>query len=78
VPIGMGSGMCGVIAARDALGLNTRASWVVSKAPCIRAFIRAGHVLTRGDDTSRMAWLAGRRARQLSPSPDAVPSVLSK
>ncbi len=31
VPIGMGSGMCGVIAARDALGLKTRVVVVVSR-----------------------------------------------
>src|SRR5436190_14570306 len=31
VPVGMGSGLCGVIAARDALGLDTRVVVVVSK-----------------------------------------------
>src|SRR5438105_8242420 len=30
VPVGMGSGLCGMIAARDALGLNTRVVAVVS------------------------------------------------
>ncbi|MDH3496373.1 MAG: threonine dehydratase [Gemmatimonadota bacterium] len=43
VPVGMGSGICGVIAARDALGLRTRIVGVVSDAlPAYRLSFEAG------------------------------------
>jgi threonine dehydratase len=43
VPIGCGSGICGTIAARDALGLTTRIVGVVSTgAPCARLSVEAG------------------------------------
>lgn len=44
VPIGCGSGICGVIAARDALGLKTKVVGVVSdRAPCAKLSVEAGH-----------------------------------
>ena len=55
VPIGMGSGMCGVIAARDALDLNTRVVGVVSKgAPAFALSHRAGRVISH-EVTTRVA-----------------------
>ena len=44
VPIGCGSGICGTIAARDALGLRTEVIGVVSEAaPCAKLSAEAGH-----------------------------------
>lgn len=46
VPIGMGSGACGLIAARDALGLNTEIVGVVSEgAPAYALSLAAGRVV---------------------------------
>jgi threonine dehydratase len=46
VPIGCGSGICGVIAARDALGLNTKVVGVVSDAaPCAKLSVEAGRLI---------------------------------
>ncbi len=43
VPIGMGSGICGLIAARDLLGLETQIIGVVAEnAPCIALSFEAG------------------------------------
>jgi threonine dehydratase len=43
VPIGMGSGICGLIAARDLLGLKTEIIGVVARnAPCIALSFEAG------------------------------------
>ena len=47
VPIGMGSGVCAMIAARDALGLRTEVVGVVSRgAPAFALSFAAGHVMT--------------------------------
>jgi threonine dehydratase len=47
VPVGMGSGLCGVIAARDALGLDTRVVGVVSsRAPAFALSYRANRVIS--------------------------------
>jgi len=47
VPIGLGSGACGVIAARDALGLSTEVIGVVSSgAPAYALSIEAGRVIS--------------------------------
>jgi threonine dehydratase len=47
VPIGMGSGACGVLAARDALGLSTRVVGVVSaSAPAYALSIEAGRPIS--------------------------------
>jgi threonine dehydratase len=46
VPIGCGSGICGVIAARDALGLSTKVVGVVSDAaPCAKLSVEAGRLV---------------------------------
>jgi threonine dehydratase len=46
VPIGCGSGICGVIAARDALGLETKVVGVVSDAaPCAKLSVEAGRLV---------------------------------
>ncbi|MGF1651398.1 MAG: threonine dehydratase [Hyphomicrobiaceae bacterium] len=45
VPIGCGSGICGVIAARDALGLPTKVVGVVSsEAPCAKLSFESGRL----------------------------------
>jgi threonine dehydratase len=52
VPIGLGSGVCGVIAARDALGLRTRVIGVVSaQAPAVALSLEAGRVVSHGATT---------------------------
>ncbi len=53
VPIGLGSGICGAIAARDALGLRTRIVGVVAaRAPCYALSVAAGRsVSTASADT---------------------------
>jgi len=53
VPIGLGSGICGVMAARDALGLKTEVVGVVAaKAPCYALSFSAGRaVSTEAADT---------------------------
>jgi threonine dehydratase len=46
VPVGMGSGICAMIAARDALGLKTKVVGVVSTgAPAYQLSFAAGHVI---------------------------------
>jgi len=47
VPVGMGSGLCGLIAARDALGLDTRIVAVVSAgAPAFALSFRADQIIS--------------------------------
>lgn len=55
VPVGMGSGLCGVIGARDALGLDTRIVAVVSsQAPAFALSYRDGRVISH-DVSTRIA-----------------------
>lgn len=55
VPIGMGSGMCGVIAARDALGLDTRIVGVASeRAPAFALSFDQGRAVSH-EATTRIA-----------------------
>ena len=55
VPIGLGSGICGVIAARDALDLATRVVGVVaSAAPAYALSMEAGHPVSH-EATTRIA-----------------------
>ncbi len=50
VPIGCGSGICGTIAARDALGLSTRIVGVVSeRADCVKKSVAAGRLIETND-----------------------------
>ena len=47
VPVGMGSGMCGLVTVRDLLGLDTEIVGVVSaQAPATALSVAAGHVVT--------------------------------
>ncbi|MGH8447448.1 MAG: threonine dehydratase [Solimonas sp.] len=56
VPIGLGSGICGMIAARDALGLATEIVGVVSSgAPAYARSLAAGHVVSHAV-TTRLAY----------------------
>jgi threonine dehydratase len=55
VPVGMGSGLCGVIAARDALGVSTRVVAVVSeRAPAFALSFEQGRVVSH-QVTTRIA-----------------------
>ena len=55
VPVGMGSGLCGVIAARDALGLDTRVVAVVSAgAPAFALSYREDRIISH-EVTTRIA-----------------------
>ena len=55
VPVGMGSGLCGVIAARDALGLRTHVVAVVSeRAPAFALSFEQGRIISH-DVTTRIA-----------------------
>ena len=55
VPVGMGSGLCGVIAARDALELSTRVVGVVStEAPAFALSYREDRVISH-EVTTRIA-----------------------
>lgn len=55
VPVGMGSGVCGVIAARDALRLRTRVVAVVSeRAPAFALSYEQGRIVSH-DATTRIA-----------------------
>jgi threonine dehydratase len=55
VPVGMGSGVCGVIAARDALGLRTRIVAVVSAgAPAFALSFERGELVSH-DVTTKLA-----------------------
>ena len=55
IPVGMGSGLCGVIAARDALRLRTRVVAVVSQsAPAFALSFKAGRVVSH-ESTTRVA-----------------------
>jgi threonine dehydratase len=68
VPIGLGSGICGAIAARDALNLSTRIVGVVSaSAPAYARSLERGHAVSC-DVTTRIA--DGLACR--TPHPDAL------
>jgi len=55
VPVGLGSGICGVIAARDALGLRTRVVAVVSEgAPAFALSFEQGRIVSH-EVTTRIA-----------------------
>jgi threonine dehydratase len=72
VPIGMGSGICGVVAARDALGLGTRVVGVVAElAPAYAlSFARRTVVSTETSNT-----IADGIATRM-PHPDALAIIL--
>jgi threonine dehydratase len=73
VPIGMGSGICGVMAARDALGLKTRVVGVVSEAlPAYRLSFEQGKPVS----TPPAHTIADGMACRV-PDPDAVARILA-
>ena len=68
VPIGMGSGICGVMAVRDALGLKTEIIGVVAEqANAYELSFAAGHVVSTNNADTMADGLACR-----TPEPDAV------
>ena len=68
VPIGMGSGICGVMAARDALGLKTEVVGVVAEqANAYELSFAAGHAVSTNSADTMADGLACR-----TPEPDAV------
>jgi threonine dehydratase len=68
VPIGLGSGACGVIAARDALGLQTEVIGVVSAgAPCYALSLAAGRPVSHAVTTELADGMACR-----TPEPAAL------
>lgn len=68
VPVGMGSGICGVIGARDALGLKTKVVGVVAeKAPAIAHSFTAKRPIPSSSSATFAAGVACR-----TPVPEAV------
>lgn len=73
VPIGLGSGICGLISARDALGLGTRIVGVVAEgAPAYALSFRERRPVT----TERADTMADGMACRV-PVPEAVATILS-
>ena len=73
VPIGMGSGICGLIAARDALGLKTRIVGVVSAhAPAYALSFEAGMAISHPVDTRLADGMACS-----TPDPSALEMILA-
>ena len=73
VPVGMGSGICGMIAARDALGLDTEIVGVVSAhAPAYALSFESGTVIDAPAETVLADGMACR-----IPDPDALAAIRS-
>ena len=73
VPIGMGSGICGMMAARDALGSKTRVVGVVSTgAPAYKLSFEAGEKMEHAVTTVLADGMACR-----SPNEDALAAMLT-
>jgi threonine dehydratase len=72
VPIGLGSGICGVMAARDALGLRTKVVGVVSdRAPAYAESFESGHLVEHEVSTRIADGMACR-----TPNAEALPLVM--
>jgi threonine dehydratase len=72
VPIGLGSSICGVMAARDALGLKTKIVGVVAKdAPAYAMSFRAGEPVSHSVTTQLADGLACR-----TPVPESLQLIL--
>jgi threonine dehydratase len=72
VPIGLGSGICGVIAVRDALGLSTKVVGVVSTdAPAYALSFAAGRVVATNSADTMADGMAVR-----GPDPQALDIIL--
>ncbi|MSP67763.1 MAG: threonine dehydratase [Alphaproteobacteria bacterium] len=73
VPIGLGSGICGMIRARDALGLGTRIVGVVAeRAPCYALSVAQRRVVPTNAADTLADGLAVR-----NPSPEALAIMLA-
>ncbi|TCS63162.1 threonine dehydratase [Varunaivibrio sulfuroxidans] len=73
VPIGMGSGICGLIAVRDALGLKTEIVGVVSEqAPAYALSFEAGRAIPGAETVETIADGVACRV----PNPDAVAMIV--
>ncbi len=73
VPIGLGSGICGVITARDLLGLKTEVVGVVAEAaPAYALSFDAGHVIPTNSAATFADGMAVR-----TPNPDALQIIKS-
>jgi threonine dehydratase len=73
VPVGMGSGSCGLIGVRDLLGLNTEIVGVVSdRAPATALSFEAGKVVTTPSADTFADGVACR-----TPDPEAIDAILS-
>jgi threonine dehydratase len=73
VPVGMGTGVCGMIAARDALGLKTNVVGVVSSgAPAYKLSFQSGRVVEHAVTTVLADGMACR-----CPDPDALQAMLA-
>ena len=74
VPIGMGSGICGTIAAREALGLKTRIIGVVAEeAPCYALSFEAGKAVSTNSADTLADGLACR-----VPDPNSLEVIIDK
>ncbi len=70
-PIGLGSGICGIISARDALGLKTEVIGVVAEgAPCYALSFEAGRPVSTNAADTMADGVACR-----TPVPDAVATI---
>jgi threonine dehydratase len=73
VPVGMGSGVCAMVAARDALGLKTKVVGVVSSAaPAYRLSFEAGRKIEHAVSTVLADGMACR-----SPNEEALEAMLA-
>ena len=92
VPVGMGSGICGLIGVRDLLGLRTEIVGVVAQnAPAIALSVAAGHVVTtesaptfvdgvasRSPNADAISIISGGAARVLTVSEDAAAEAMRR
>jgi threonine dehydratase len=90
VPVGMGSGICGIIGVRDLLGLRTEVIGVVAAAaPATALSVEAGHVLStetadtfvdgvacRVPDAAAIAAISAGAARILTVSEEAAAEAM--
>jgi threonine dehydratase len=73
VPIGLGSGFCGVVAAREALGLKTKIIGVVSEhAPAYALSFQQRHLIEQPSTTKIAEGVACK-----TPNPEALAQVIS-
>lgn len=71
VPVGMGSGISGIIGVRDLLGLRTEVVGVVAdQAPATARSVAAGHVVTTESAGTFVDGVACR-----SPDPEAIAAI---